>query len=136
MVYILYSLCNLGGSKSYGSSSYKLLPDVEISKTNFNHTLEGVRREDVVKHLVEHGTTASTAGPVSTESNRMYLNKRIPAVSQPQVTVRQDLVDNESVKRDATQHNQPVVSPAVAAAAAAMSAKFQQNGHGLVTLSR
>ena len=128
-----------GGSKSsmgsYGSSSYKILPDVEISKTNPNHSAETLRREDVMKHLVEHGgMSASNAG--NADNGRMYLNKRIPAAvtSQPQVSVRQDLVDNDSVKRDASQNHQQMVSPAIAAAAAAMSANFHQNG--LVTLSK
>ena len=134
------TLSILGGSKpamaSYGSPTYKLLPDVEISKTNLNHSAAGVRREDVMKQLAEHGTISSNAGTTATESSRMYLNKRIPAavLSQPHVTVRQDLVDNDPVKRDASQNHQQMVSPAVAAAAAAMSAKFHENG--LVTLSK
>ena len=122
---------------SYGLSSYKLLPDVEISKTNPNHSAEALRREDVMKHLVEHGgMSASNAGNASADNGRLYLNKRIPAAvtSQPQVSVRQDLVDNDSVKRDASQNHQQMVSPAIAAAAAAMSANFHQNG--LVTLSK
>ena len=124
---------------SYGSSSYKILPDVEISKTNPNHSAEVLRREDVMKmkHLVEHGSiSASNSGTTSNDNSRLYLNKRIPAAvtSQPQVSVRQDLVDNDSVKRDASQNHQQMVSPAIAAAAAAMSANFHQNG--LVTLSK
>ena len=93
-----------------------------------------------MKHLAEHGSlSASSAGgnASSTEnSNRLYLNKRNSAAtsSQPQVTVRQDLVDTDSVKRDSTQNHQQMVSPAIAAAAAAMSANFHQNG--LVTLSK
>ena len=132
---------NKSGLGSYGSSSYKLLPDVEISKTNNpNHSADVLRREDVMKHLVEHGSiSASNAGGSASStdnSNRLYLNKRNPAaiLSQPQVTVRQDLVDTDPGKRDATQNHQQMVSPAIAAAAAAMSANFHQNG--LVTLSK
>ena len=94
-----------------------------------------------MKHLAEHGSlSASNAGGTasSTEnSNRLYLNKRNPAAilsQQPQVTVRQDLVDADSGKRDSSQNHQQMVSPAIAAAAAAMSANFHQNG--LVTLSK
>ena len=137
----LYFLVLGGGKSAYSSSSYKLLPDVEISKTNNpNHPAEVLRREDVIKHLADHGSIASNAGATtSTENGRLYLNKRIPAsiLSQPQVSVRQDLVDNEAPgkQRDAPpQNHQQMVSPAIAAAAAAMSANFHQNG--LVTLSK
>lgn len=137
----LYFVVSGGGKSAYSSSSYKLLPDVEISKTNNpNHPAEVLRREDVIKHLTDHGSIASNAGATtSTENGRLYLNKRIPAaiLSQPHVSVRQDLVDNEPGKqRDAPppQNHQQMVSPAIAAAAAAMSANFHQNG--LVTLSK
>ena len=139
----LYFVVSGGGKSAYSSSSYKLLPDVEISKTNNpNHPAEVLRREDVIKHLADHGSIASNAGATtSTENGRLYLNKRIPAsiLSQPQVSVRQDLVDNEAPgkQREAPpppQNHQQMVSPAIAAAAAAMSANFHQNG--LVTLSK
>ena len=141
-LYNMFFFFYLGGNNkssmgSYGSSSYKILPDVEISKTNPNHSAEVLRREDVMKHLVEHGSiSASNAGTTSTDNNRKYLNKSNPAavLSQPQVSVRQDLVDNDPVKREAPQNHQQMVSPAIAAAAAAMSANFHQNG--LVTLSK
>ena len=134
----MFLFVNVGSSKSsYGSSSYKLLPDVEISKTNPNPSAETMRREDVMRHLVEHGSLASNAGTTSTENSRLYLNKRAAILSQqPQVSVRQDLVDTDSMKRAdaAPQNHQQMVSPAIAAAAAAMSANFHQNG--LVTLSK
>ena len=130
----------LGAGKSAiglvgSSSTYKLLPDVEISKTNINYS-HAMRREDVMKQLVDHGTTVSSSAAMAADSSRMYLNKRTlsAASSQPQVSVRQDLVDNDPLKRDTPQNHQQMVSPAVAAAAAAMSAKFHQNG--LVTLSK